>query len=204
MSYLSRLAGLPNDAEAPTWIQAAAAAVILGSVAAFAFFILNDFYAAAIPGLSAIVLALLTPAALWSARRQARAKMVARARAKERGIERRRQEDVRWTSFLAEQRAKAVGLSIEDALVQAAVAMQLPGCHFSFHRYRDLRALFPHADPEHVDRALALVDDAERILSNLPLTKKVEQDVALLSGRCPGLSQATYERLLHLEYFNRR
>lgn len=203
MSYLSRLAGLPDDAEAPTWIQAAAAAVILGSVAAFAFFVLHDFYAAAIPGVFALVFALLTLPALWLARRQAKATEVARAGAIERGIERRRQEEVRWMSFLAEQRAKAVGMAIEDALVQAAVAMQLPGCHFSFHRYRDLGALFPQADSAQVDRALGLFDAAERALSTMKLTT-MKQNVAMLSDRCPGLSQATYERLLHLEYFNRR
>ena len=203
MSYLSRLAGLPDDAEAPTWIQAAAAAVILGSVAAFAFFVLKDFYAAAIPSAFAMVFALLTPAALWLARRQAGATEVARAGAIKRGIERRRQEDVRWASFLAEQRAQTAGMLIEDALVQAAVTMHLPGGRFSFHGYRDLGALFPHADWTQVDRALGLFEAAERTLSTMTLTT-VEENVALLSDRCRGLSQATYERLLHLEYFNRR
>jgi hypothetical protein len=203
MSYLSRLAGLPHDAQAPTWIQTAAAAVILGWVAAFAFFILNDFYAAAIPGVVAVAFGLLTPLALWLARRQAKAAEDARARATERSIVRRRQEDVRWAFFLAERRAQTAGMPIEDALVQAAVKMQLPGGHFSFHRYRDLDALFPHADSAQVDRALRLFEAAERTLSSMKLTT-TEQNVALLSDRCPGLSLATYERLLHLEYFNRR
>lgn len=203
MSYLSRLAGLSDDAQAPTWIQLAAAAVILGSVAAFAFFILNDFYAAAIPGGVALAFGLLTPLALWLACRQAKAVEDVRGRATERGIERRRQEDVRWKSFLAEQRARAAGMPIEDALVQAAVTMQLPGDHFPYHCYRDLGALFPHADSAQVDRALGLFDAAELILSTMKLTT-THQNVALLSDRCPGLSVATYERLLQLEYFNRR
>ena len=185
------------------WIQMAAAAVILGSVAAFAFFILNDFYAAAIPGVVAVAFGLLTPLAFWLARRHAQAAEDARACAAEFGIERRRQEDARWASFLAERRAEAAEMPIEDAIVLAAVKMQLPGGHFSFRRYRDLDALFPHADSARVDRALGLFEATERTLSSMKLTT-TEQDVALLTERCPGLSLATYEQLLALEYFNRR
>ena len=200
MSYLSRLAGLPDDAQAPTWIQMAAAAVILWSVAAFAYFILDDFYAAAIPGVVAVAFGLLTPLALWLARRQTRA---AEYDARERDTVRRGQEDIRWEAFLAERRSQTAGMPIEDALVQAAVKMQFPGGHFSFRGYRDLDALFLHADPAQVDRAFRLFEAAERTLSSMKLTT-TEENVALLADRCPGLSLATYERLLQLEYFNRR
>jgi hypothetical protein len=203
MSYLSRLAGLPHDAQAPTWIQVAAGAVILGSVAAFAYFILDDSRAAAIPGAVAVAFGLLTPFALWLARRRAKSAEAACARATEHGIERRLQEDAHWASFLAEQHARAVGMPIEDALVQAAIKMQLPGGHFSFRNYRDLAALFPNADSAQIERALGLFEAAERTLSTMKLMK-TEQDVALLSDRCPGLSPATYERLVQLEYSNRR
>lgn len=200
MSYLSRLAGLPDDAQAPTWIQMAAAAVILWSVAAFAYFILDDFYAAAIPGVVAVASGLLTPLALWLARQQTRA---AEYDARERDTVRRGQEDIRWEAFLAKRRSQTAGMPIEDALVQAAVKMQFPGAHFSFRGYRDLDALFPHADPAQVDRAFRLFEAAERTLSSMKLTT-TEENVALLADRCPGLSLATYERLLQLEYFNRR
>ena len=176
---------------------------MLGFVAAIASAVPNNMPAVAIPGVAAVVLAIVSIPAFWLARRRARAAEDALARSSACGIAHRRQENIRWLSFLAQQRTRSSGMSLEDALVQAAVAMQLSGAPFSSHRCDDLGALFPDADPTRVDRALSMLDEAERALTGSPLTTP-EQNLALLADRCPGLSRASYERLLELEYFNRR
>ena len=176
---------------------------MLGFVAAIANAVSNNFPAVVFLGIAATVLAVVSLPAFWLARRRAKADEGALARASARAAEHREQEDIRWQTFLAEQRMRTSTVPLEDALVQAAIAMQFPGHRFSLHRREDLGALFPGADPARVDQAFSMMDAAERALAGQPLTT-LEQNLALLTKQCSGLSRATHERLLELKYFNRR